>query len=96
MSLKFISFTVSTLILSSCCNQDSIPTLINKLSSSDTRERSKSAWELAKCGEKARNAVPQLTEMLYDSNAGVQSAASYALRKIDTAEARQAISQARK
>lgn len=74
--------------LSSCCKEENIPSLLNKLGSSNVRERSQAALDLASCGSSAERAVPRLAQMLYDENPGVQSSVSYALRKIDTPEAR--------
>jgi HEAT repeat protein len=74
--------------LCSCCNQNDVPALIEKLNSSKARDQSQAALDLASCGSKASKAVPKLAELLYDENVGVQSSASYALRKIDTPEAR--------
>jgi HEAT repeat protein len=82
------------LLLSSCCEQEKIPQLISKLYSAESTDRNDAALALARCGEKADRAVPRLRDLLYDPNVGVQSAASYALRKIDTPAARRAIDQA--
>lgn len=76
------------LMLAGCCDQTKIPELIGRLNSSNTRVRNQAALDLASCGSKASKAVPRLAELLYDDSVGVQSSASYALRKIDTPEAR--------
>lgn len=65
-----------------------------QLSSSIPRERNEAALGLAKCGSEAGGAVPYLMGMLYDANPGVQSSAAYALRQIDTPQARAAIAAA--
>jgi len=58
------------------------------LSSRVAKERNNAALKLGRCGSKAARAVPLLEQLLYDENVGVQSAAAYALRKIDTPAAR--------
>lgn len=78
-----------SIILSACCNADDIPNLARQLNSSDARDRNDAALALARCGAKAGRAVPRLSQLLYDENIGVQSAAAYALRKIDTPQARE-------
>lgn len=86
---KFFAFFFNALILVACCSQEDIPGLVEKLNNSSAHEKSKAAMDLASCGTKASTAVPRLAELLYDDNVGVQSAASYALRKIDTPKARE-------
>jgi HEAT repeat protein len=89
--MKRLSLAALTALFASigCCDQDSIPSNISKLSSGNTRDRSLAAQELSRCGSSAKNAVGPLSGLLYDDNVGVQSAAAYALRKIDTKEARE-------
>jgi hypothetical protein len=82
-------FFAILLLCSGCCKQDKIPHYIAKLQSREHRDRSSAAFELARCGEKAGGAVSILSRLLYDDNAGVQSAAAYALREIDTPAARE-------
>lgn len=74
--------------LSACCDKDKLPERMRALYSEDAHERSQAAWKLASCGSAASKAVPRLAELLYDPNTGVQSAAAFALNKIDTPEAR--------
>lgn len=78
-------------VLASCCDQSKIPALTSQLQSTKTRERTDAALSLARCGGKADRAVSSLAKLLYDDNAGVQSAASYALRQINTEAAREVI-----
>ncbi len=85
--LLFILFSFS-----SCCDSKNIPNYINGLRSSTPKVRNDSALELASCGSpEADKAVPLLIKLLYDENIGVQSAAAYALRRIDTPQARKAL-----
>lgn len=87
-ALKMLLFCLSTYLLQGCCNTEEIPKLTRLLNSSDAKDRNDAALSLARCGEKADRAVPRLSQLLYDDNVGVQSAAAYALRKIDTPSAR--------
>ena len=82
------AFLLVVTLICGCCNKEEIPGLIEKLNSMKSHDRSQAALDLARCGTKASKAVPRLAELLYDENVGVQSSASYALRKIDTSEAR--------
>ena len=77
-----------------CCDDRAIPKMSHELYSSDASTRNTAALGLARCGDRAKSAVPRLAALLYDPNVGVQSSASYALRKIDTREARRAIEDA--
>lgn len=77
-----------------CCNEEKIPAYNNDLYSDASQIRNEAALQLARCGERAEIAVPKLAQMLYDSNVGVQSSAAYALRKIDSQSARQALASA--
>ena len=77
-----------------CCNEEKIPAYSNDLYSDASHVRNEAALQLARCGGKAEIAVPKLAQMLYDSNVGVQSSAAYALRKIDSKSARQALASA--
>ena len=83
-----------TIMLTACCNKDSIPKAERLLYSNLARERNDAALELARCGSAADKAVPRLSQLLYDENVGVQSASAYALRKIDTQSARDALKRA--
>jgi hypothetical protein len=98
-TLKLINFSfivpiVGVLVLSACCDNNAIGSNISKLQSSVAREKNQAAQELARCGKAAEAAVPLLSELIYDSNVGVQSSAAYALRKIDTQAARAVLSSA--
>jgi HEAT repeat protein len=87
-SLLFMVFTVG------CCPEGKLKQFKKDLYATDAHLRNDAALGLAQCGEKASDVVPRLIELLYDDNIGVQSAASYALRKIDTSQARSAIKEA--
>ncbi len=86
--LRLLIYMLLGASLSGCCSQDKADALRTKLYSASARERSQAASSLAYCGSKAESAVPRLAQLLYDENAGVQSMAAYALRKIDTPRAR--------
>jgi HEAT repeat protein len=81
----------SLFLLSSCCDEANIPRFRTGLQSPLAKERNESALSLARCGSAAKAAVPRLTQLLYDENKGVQSSAAYALRKIDSPDARKAL-----
>ena len=70
--------------LVSCCDKQELPHNIDRLYSSNVRERNQATLDLARCGSDAASAVPRLGELLYDENVGVQSGAAYALQRIDT------------
>ena len=83
--------------LSSCCDKAEAAKARQALYSGIAKERNDAAQTLAYCGaSEGAKAVPRLTQLLYDENIGVQSSAAYALRKIDTKEARAALDNATK
>lgn len=88
------TLTLLVLVICGCCDNDSIPKNINKLQSGYASVRNEAALSLARCGAKASAAVPTLSRLIYDDNVGVQSSAAYALRKIDTKEARAVLARA--
>jgi HEAT repeat protein len=96
LKINFLLITACIFILSSCCDGKKLPLAHNDLFSSSASKRNQAALFLARCGEDASKSVPRLTELLYDDNVGVQSSAAYALRKIDTPEAREALEVATK
>ncbi len=89
LSLKILLILVLLQTVTGCCKQEEIPDLTLQLHSSSAKDRNDAALALARCGAKAERAVPRLGRLLYDENVGVQSAAAYALRKIDTPAARE-------
>ena len=88
-ALFVLCISLSNLI--GCCDESKIPVLTSQLSSTKARDRTDAALALARCGSKADQAVSSLAKLLYDENAGVQSAASYALRQINTESAQAVI-----
>lgn len=91
--MKTCSALLLFFFVSGCCNEAEIPQLLQKLDSVKTREKTEAALALAKCGEDGAGAVTKLSRLIYDENPGVQSAAAYALRKIDTPAARAVMEQ---
>jgi len=89
--VRYLLLSFALLSLSACCDVEGIPQRIRQLDSRVAKERNDAALALARCGEKADKAVSKLARLLYDENVGVQSAASYALRRIDTPAARQVL-----
>lgn len=91
--LKVSLFVFFILLLVGCKEpaETAVPRLIQQLSSPVQRERSQAALELARYGEEAKDAVPALIKTLKDPNGGVKSNAAFALRSIDTKEARNAL-----
>lgn len=77
-----------------CCDKEGLPRMKHSLYSQKSSERNEAALGLARCGTYAKDVVPRLISMLYDENVGVQSSAAYALREIDTPQARRALEQA--
>ena len=76
---------------------EEVPALVEGLRSPKSSVRNESALKLGRIGAPyAERAVPALVNLLSDENPGVQSAAAFALRKIDTQEARTALDRARK
>lgn len=80
-----------------CTDPKQVPSLIQDLHSSKASERNRAALELGRIGPPhANKAVPDLISLLQDENPGVQSGAAYALRKIDTPQARAALDRVRR
>lgn len=92
---KLFGIVLAGSLLWSCCDKQAIPKQRLRLYSSAAKDRNDAALELARCGSAAGSAVPKLSALLYDENVGVQSAAAYALRRIDTEEARRVLENAR-
>ena len=92
-----ISGVLALTALSSCCDKGEAAKARKDLYSQLAKERNDAALVLAQCGaQEGGKAVPRLIELMYDRNVGVQSSAAYALRKIDTKEARDALDKATK
>jgi hypothetical protein len=86
-----VFLTVIGISISGCCNREKISEKMGELYSPDAHVRSQAALNLARCHSEAAQAVPKLSQLLYDENVGVQSAAAYALERINTEEARAVI-----
>jgi len=82
---------VVTYLLSGCCHESEVPLAMRGLYSSDPREKNRSLQTLAQCPQQSQTAVQRIAALMYDSNVGVASSAAYALRKIDSKEAREAL-----
>jgi HEAT repeat protein len=91
MRIRYILLLLVTVLASSCCKEAEIPNASRGLYSNDHREKTKALQVLAQCGLKAEPSVQRIAALMYDKNVGVASAAAYALRKIDSPEARQAL-----
>ena len=88
---KLIAFLGIVLLISGCCKEAELPSASSGLYSNDHGEKTRSLQVLAQCGVKAEPSVQRIAALMYDKNVGVASAAAYALRKIDSKEARQAL-----
>jgi HEAT repeat protein len=80
--------------ITGCCDQSALPKAMRNLSSSDVREKNRALQIIAQCGSRGEAAVPRIIQLMYDDNVGVASSAAYALRKIDSKEARAALRRA--
>ncbi len=74
-----------------CCKESELPQAMRGLYSSEARERNEALQVLAQCGNRGESSVPRIAALMYDKNVGVASSAAYALRKIDSKEARAAL-----
>jgi HEAT repeat protein len=82
----------SATLLFGCEDPKKVPEHIRKLQRGTAHEKADAAMSLGRIGApEAVPAVGYLIGLLEDDNPGVQSAAAYALRKIDTPRARQAL-----
>lgn len=94
-SFKYrLLYLVLIIFSSGCCDEAAISKNIQNLTGASAKLKSESALSLSRCGAKAAKAVPLLAGLIYDQNVGVQSAAAYALRQIDTPQAREILKQA--
>ena len=93
---KFVvSITLAILAaFTGCCKETEIPRAVRGLYSQEARERNSSLQTLAQCSAKAESSVPRIAALMYDKNVGVASSAAYALRKIDSKKAREALRRA--
>jgi hypothetical protein len=92
--MKIAALILFLVSLIGCCDASKIQENTKKLYSAKTSEINKALLELAKCGENAQGATGKISALLYHENVGVQSSAAYALREIDTPEARKILERA--
>jgi HEAT repeat protein len=78
-------------VISGCCHEADVPLALRGLYSADPREKNKSLQTLAQCPQQSKPSVQRIASLMYDPNVGVASSAAYALRKIDSKEAREAL-----
>ncbi len=98
-SPSFLTALLALLIsclLSGCCSDTKAKEASKLIYGANAKDRNQGAMQLSGCGSKGESSVPRLIQLLYDENVGVQSSAAFALRKIDTAEARAALDKATK
>ena len=81
-------------IFAGCCKESELPNANRGLYSQDHREKTQALQVFAQCGERSQGAVQRIAALMYDKNVGVASAAAYALRKINTKEAQEALKNA--
>jgi len=82
----------SAALLIGCEDPKKVPEHIRKIQYGSAHEKTEAAMSLGRIGApEAVPAVGSLIALLDHENPGVQSAAAYALRKIDTPRARQAL-----
>lgn len=74
-----------------CCHEAEVPVAVRGLYSADPREKNRSLQTLAQCPQQSKPSVQRIASLMYDPNVGVASSAAYALRKIDSKEAREAL-----
>lgn len=93
MQIAKLCIFCGLLLTSVACgpSKEELPQLIKDLRSSESATRNKAALALAEFGTDGEKAVPSLIQLLNDKSGGVRSSAAYALRKIDTPEARRAL-----
>lgn len=93
----FVIILVLLFVFTGCKDRSAeVPGLIRQLNSSQAKVRNQAALSLGHIGSPdADRAAIYLIKLLYDENVGVQSSAAYALRRIDTPEARAALERAR-
>jgi len=76
---------------SACCHEAEVPAALKGLYSSD---KNRALQVLARCPQQSESSVQRIAALMYDENVGVASSAAYALRKIDSRQAREALEQA--
>jgi HEAT repeat protein len=91
---RYLKIIYLILTIAGCCSQEKANKAEDNLYSDNASTRNEAALTLAGCGSKAKNSTSKLIELLHDPNIGVQSSAAFALRKIDTQAAREALDKA--
>lgn len=92
--MRVMLIVALVLSLSGCCDESQLGTAKRNLYSADHRSKTKALQAVGRCGDRASDVVPHIASLMYDKNVGVASAAAYALRRIDTAQARKALKKA--
>ncbi len=88
----FESFVLALVaVLSGCCHEAEVPLAVRGLYSSDPREKNRSLQTLAQCPQQSKPSVQRIAALMYDPNVGVASSAAYALRKMNSPEALEAL-----
>lgn len=96
-SVKNATILVFLLGFAGGCGEPSeaeIKQTIKNMRSPEASVRNQAALAAADFGKAGPKAVPELIHLLSDENNGVRSGAAYALRRIDTPEARRALDKA--
>lgn len=95
MTRLYAAFIATLIIFTTgCCDEKGLPNALRNLYSEKASERNKALLLMSKCGGRVESAVPRISQLLYDDNVGVASSAAYALRCIDTKNARAALKRA--
>jgi HEAT repeat protein len=92
--VHYILVVFAFIAVTGCCDERALPSAIKALYSEKPSDQNKALLLLAKCKHKADSAVPRIAQLMYDDNVGVASSAAYALRCIDSKEARAALKRA--
>jgi hypothetical protein len=90
-SAELTGVLLMLVVLPGCCHEADVPLALRGLYSSDPREKNRSLQTLAQCPQQSKPSVQRIAALMYDPNVGVASSAAYALRKIDSKEAREAL-----
>jgi len=87
-------FVLCALVFAGCCDESRVPEAHRQLYSARDRDRTEALQVLSRCGTRAESSVQRIAALMYDRNVGVASAAAYALRTIDSEQAREALKRA--
>jgi len=95
MTLLYTTLLATLIIFTTgCCDEKGLPNALRDLYSEKASERNKALLLMSKCGDRVESAVPRISQLLFNENVGVASSAAYALRCIDTKNARAALTRA--